>query len=309
MLLTQLIRKEQQKLTSETIDWGKAQKEVNQLFHNFIYMEFPGYRAALNDLTKTTLPSAKEIMESLAKATGGTTEELLEQLEITKEMRDEYRLMLELEGAADERRKILTNTTREMTDAEREWLALQKEIQTIKDRQKAEEEERLRILWESTFFLQGLLTPALHDMADALLSGGEMWKNFATAVVNAIKRIMVQMMAMAALATILNTVFPGMGAAFGGFGGIFKMLMGFQTPGGDMWAYREGRDFGKFFMTGFNERLGAMATNINLAQQPMNVVVHTGDPSTYVEFVSNLPDQYKSKIYRDVTKKAIRLEG
>ena len=155
-------------------------------------------------------------------------------------------------------------------------------------------------------FMQGMLLPGLYNMANALFAGGNAWQNFANAAVDALKRIMVQMVALAALSAILSAI-PGVGQ----FGQLFKMFAGinWQTPKGDWWAQKEGRDFGKFFMDGFQTSFVPMLQGVNMAQQPMNVVVHTGDPSTYVEFMRKLPTQYKSKLYREVTIPGRNLEG
>jgi hypothetical protein len=225
---------------------------------------------------------------------------------VTDQMRQQYRDMIILAQALEERQALLTETTRGLTDAEIELAKA--EIARREAERVAAEEEKLRNLERQAYVIQGLISPAIFNMYGALFEGGNAWKAFADAAVDAIKRIIVQMMALATIAAILNFI-PGFGAAKGGFGGIFKWLMGFQTPRGDWWAQKEGRDFGKFFMDGFQTSFVPMLAGINRQQQPMNVVVHTGDPSTYVEFVRKLPLQYKSKIYRDSIIPAKILEG
>lgn len=140
----------------------------------------------------------------------------------------------------------------------------------------------------------------------SLMSNAETFVEWGKTVVMAIQQVITKLLLLATVSALLSAM------GLGGFTKIFKTLAGFggfQTPRGDWWAYQEGRDFGKFFFQGFNERLNALAYNVNLQQQPVNVIVHTGDPSTFVEFTKKMPTQYKSKFHRHVTIPAQRLES
>ena len=77
-----------------------------------------------------------------------------------------------------------------------------------------------------------------------------------------------------------------------------------------MFDYREGLDFGKLFFGGIQEQFNAKLGEVSgmQRQQTQNIIVHTGDPSTFVEFVSNMPTPYKSKLHRESTLKAEKIE-
>jgi hypothetical protein len=188
------------------------------------------------------------------------------------------------------------------------WLHDQYELERRTAELIAEGERHQHQMEQEATFVTDMLSPIYTEFFETVLSlGAKKWEEWGQTVLNVLRRVIVQMMAAAAIAATLNALFPGLGS----FGSLFKGLVGlggYQTPLGDMFAYREGLDFGKFFIEGFNERVNQMAAAVNTAQQPVTVVVQTADPATTIKFFTKMSPQYKSKFHREFTKKAEKLE-
>jgi hypothetical protein len=118
---------------------------------------------------------------------------------------------------------------------------------------------------------------------------------------------MVQMMAMAAMAAFLDLI------GLGSFGSLFKGFLGlpkgYQSPRGDGFAQKEGRDFGKFFMDGFQTSFVPMLAGVNVARQRQEPLMIYAEPGIIVEKLSSMGQVEKSKFYRKVTIPGRILEG
>jgi len=139
-----------------------------------------------------------------------------------------------------------------------------------------------------------------------LLRNQAAFHQWAMSLVSAIAQVIIKLMAMATVVKLLEAL----GVPAGALLSLGQKFGIFQTPTGDMFAYKEGLDFGKLFFGGMQERFNSMVGEVSerQRQQPVNVIVHTGDPSTFVEFVANMPTPYKSKFHRGVTMKAEKIE-
>ncbi|HEC88467.1 MAG TPA: hypothetical protein ENI52_04030 [Thermoplasmata archaeon] len=140
----------------------------------------------------------------------------------------------------------------------------------------------------------------------SLLQNKRAFHDWATGVVQSIGQVIIKLLAMGGIVKMLEA----MGVPAGALLSLGQKIGIFQTPSGDMFAYREGLDFGKLFFGGMQEQLTSMISNIsNLQrQEPVKVIIHSGDPATFVEFVSRMPTPYKSKFYRETVLKAKKFE-
>jgi hypothetical protein len=84
--------------------------------------------------------------------------------------------------------------------------------------------------------INGILTPAFENMFDAIKSGESPIKAFFQGLGQAVTQLIQKLIAAALQALVLSAIFPGLGGGKGGFGNIFKSLLGFKAEGGPVLA-------------------------------------------------------------------------
>lgn len=152
---------------------------------------------------------------------------------------------------------------------------------------------------ETAQAVQGFLTPAFQGLFNALIYGGDAWGDFGARVEAAIKGIIIQLMALASVGLTLKAL--GLEGLIDITAAAMRIFGGFQTPKGDWWAYKEGSDFGKFFLQGFTSRMNAAAQNINMGRETTIFRVYA-EPGIIVEKMSGLPFNQKEKFHREIVK-------
>jgi len=224
--------------------------------------------------------------------------------EFTQEMRDEYQEMLKLEELRAAAIWEMVKGYGELTQHQKDLIDMNPELEENKNNAIEQAKSATDMIDFETAALQ-TLGAAFMNLDQVLLDNSYSFADWGEQLVKSLIAVGIQLLALAAIIGFLEALGVPAGALISAGS---KMGL-FQTPTGDAFAYREGRDMGKFFFEGFGERLKQMTSNINVNQQPVNVIVHTGDPSTFVEFVSKMPSAHKSKFHREVTEKARLLEG
>jgi hypothetical protein len=142
---------------------------------------------------------------------------------------------------------------------------------------------------------------------DAVSSNMKSWRDWGVNVRENIKMVMLQIVALIALTKIMQALnVPGnVIGSIVSFGG--RLFGGYQSPAGDMFAYKEGLDFGKYFVSGVNEQLSGMAATIP-SQSKREALVIYAEPGIIVKKMANMDLISKSTFHRDVIKKAEALE-
>lgn len=84
--------------------------------------------------------------------------------------------------------------------------------------------------------INAVLTPAFENMFEAIKSGESPIKAFFQGLGQAVTQLIQKLIAAALQALVLSAIFPGLGGGKGGFGNIFKSLLGFRAEGGPVLA-------------------------------------------------------------------------
>lgn len=232
----------------------------------------------------------KPVIESGTEATKGMTAAQKEQFEVQWEL-----------GLADERRtELLGEMIQELEETgEAEDVLAGLRAQLWEDEKARIEEEKSKRL-ELAQTIVGKVQPIFMNFFNALTTGGEAWQKFGENVAAAIKRIIVQLLALAAV---------GMTLKFLGLGGLIDIAAaaarifgggGFQNPVNDIIMQREGRDVGRLFALGFKQGIGNAFGGLAMQQQAVAIRVFA-DPSVMVEKMTALPFNQKNKFHRGVT--------
>lgn len=144
------------------------------------------------------------------------------------------------------------------------------------------------------------IQPVFKGFFNALMEGGDAWGRFGDAVVNNIKRIIVQMLALAAVGLTLRAL--GLGGLIDIAAAASRIWGGgsFQDPTMDLQMQREGRDVARLFSTGFKEGMKGAFTGVGMRSQPIALKIFA-DPSVMVETMAGLPFNQKNKFYKEMT--------
>lgn len=302
--LDEKLRQEELKLIGGLQTLGEARNEYNADLSQTKYLT-PLVLSVVQDLTNLGLIPESEILGKTKKKREEDNKERQESINITNTMLEQYRLWL---GIDEERAKLmwkLGELTEEETQHKKDIIAMNPELE--ENRRQYIETTKLQIDTGEMFLslMNDGLMPAFMNIDQVLLDSSYSWADWGKNIVKSLVAVGIQLLALAAIIKFLEML----GVPAGALISAGSKIGLFQTPTGDAFAAREGRDFGKMFFDGFSEQMNGMLQGINVNQPPVNVIVHTGDPSTFVEFVSEMPNAHKSKFYREVTEKARLLES
>jgi hypothetical protein len=172
----------------------------------------------------------------------------------------------------------------------RQWLATKK-IMDAEEKQLELQKQVKRSLID-TFINVGKQAVDMfaNAMVGMLTEGKSAWESFTKSLLTMIETIIAKLAIAATLAGLLTIITGGAG---GGFAGIFKTLMGFDQPYNDMWARRQGRDFGYNFKQGMESKVGMPRQEV----QPIRIEIHNANPETYVRIFKRLSPSQKQIFY------------
>lgn len=81
-----------------------------------------------------------------------------------------------------------------------------------------------------------VLAPAFGNLFNAIATGENPIKAFFQSIGQAVTQLISQLLQAAIQAAIISAIFPGLSSSAGGFGGLFKNILGFKAEGGPVFA-------------------------------------------------------------------------
>jgi len=224
----------------------------------------------LNDLEKQSITTKRDFIKLL-------DEETSKRKESNTELQKTFNWRKTIAYAEVEAQYRQWLATKKIMDAEEKQLELQRQVK--------------RSLVD-TFINTGKQAVDMfaNAMVGMLTEGKSAWESFTKSLLTMIETIIAKLAIAATLAGLLTIITGGAG---GGFAGIFKTLMGFDQPYNDMWARRQGRDFGYNFKQGMESRVGMPRQEV----QPIRIEIHNANPETYVRIFKRLSPSQKQIFY------------
>ena len=284
---------------------GKARDSSNLKLEDALFLT-PGLLAAAQDLMTYGYIPEKKILAEMKDKRKEENDEKERSIEIDEDLAEAMIEWNRAEGTAYEKLEKIKEKTKEMIPVMQEYLNVMLAI-TYNLPYKIEQTEEEIIQTEKLTEVMNGLTNVYNTFNIGLIFNAEQWQDWSINVRESIQTVIIKLLALMAIAKMLSII-PGVGS----FGSVFKSIASlgglFQTPQGDAFAYREGRDFGRLFFGGFNEQMNGMLQGINVNQQPTMLKIYA-EPGIIVEKMSTMPLVYKSKFNRDVINEANELES
>lgn len=245
-----------------------------------------------------------EKIRGLTDTYSGYTEAVEESGEATKKRtefdREGFEMAQEFAEMETGRAELLDATTMALGKQTEEvgfsWDAWLKYYDGIREQEALIREARLK----TATAIISRIQPVFKGFFNALMEGGDAWGRFGDAVVSNIKRIIVQMLALAAVGLTLRAL--GLGGLIDIAAAASRIWGGgsFQDPTMDLQMQREGRDVARLFSTGFREGMKGAFTGVGMRPQPIALKIFA-DPSVMVETMAGLPFNQKNKFYKEMT--------
>jgi hypothetical protein len=267
--------------------FAKAVKKVvevtDDLSHWTDYL-WNAYRkvAITSGLSRDELVKYADEMEKTKKTT-------MEQVDAVDKYFDElYELDLQQKAAAASGLKlneIFKWSTEDVKRFRNELEKLHEAEITLADVQK-----KLAKAFEDTFLntIQPILSTTAEVINNALWGIEQNIEEMFKAMAMAITQLIIKLLLLTAVIKILEALNIPAGTLVRIIG-----AAGFENPQPDMWARKQGSDFGR----NFNEGFGSSFRSPTPSPNPVTVVIHNATPSTYVEVFANLPDKDKQRLY------------
>lgn len=214
--------------------------------------------------------------------------------------REGFEMAQQLAEMETGRAELLDETTmalgKQTDEVEINWEVWLKYYDGIREQEALIREARLKTASAIITRIQ----PVFKGFFNALMEGGDAWGRFGDAVVNNIKRIIVQMLALAAVGLTLRAL--GLGGLIDIAAAASRIWGGgsFQDPTMDLQMQREGRDVARLFSTGFKEGMKGAFIGVGMRPQPIALKIFA-DPSVMVETMAGLPFNQKNKFYKEMT--------
>jgi hypothetical protein len=276
-------------------------KRIQALTQSFVDLN-PEIKTTGNEITKfhSKLPGEKEILPGLKPLIS----DFQKIIPITKETTLQFHRFNLIIGENTEK-------TTEFTDS---WLGAKLALWTIGGQSNLSKEAIKKLsdaAYQAGKSLQDAFVDigktAINDFANnlvAVCNGIQVsWQNLINNLLQMLEQLIAKLLVTAAVAGLLSVLTGGGSAGFMSFFGLL-----FETPRGDLFARREGRDFFKNFFSGGKDVMGNFASAFTPQQQPQMILVkvETNLPATVKAF-GRQPIAIKSEFVRNTIQQGLTI--